>query len=246
MKGDLEEEVTKGGKSFVRRLNPDRTYPAPDGSTLELVCRSLMLVRNVGHLMTNPAILDADGNMLLDVRGWGHLTATGALHLDPEEAMVIQDRIGARVAEAMNDACPPEGKRAEEECEDFVVGGAPDYFYYRLKYDVPELFTSKDLKPGIAFDCLWGAYSRMTYERTDGLEWEDGDTVGLDCLTHYELLAFGIAVDFSWLYKVLLVDMANHPERALEDDGGIGEATDTLIMVLKGRVSELVERTTLS
>ncbi|WP_112607022.1 malate synthase G [Rhizobium sp. WW22] len=62
MKGDLTEEVAKGGKTFTRRLNPDVVYTAPDGSTFDLHCRSLMLVRNVGHLMTNPAILDRDGN----------------------------------------------------------------------------------------------------------------------------------------------------------------------------------------
>jgi len=62
MKGDLQEEVTKGGSSFIRKLNPDTEITAPDGSTFELHRRSLMLVRNVGHLMTNPAILDRDGN----------------------------------------------------------------------------------------------------------------------------------------------------------------------------------------
>ncbi len=62
MKGDLTEEVAKGGKTFTRRLNPDVAYTAPDGGTFDLHCRSLMLVRNVGHLMTNPAILDRDGN----------------------------------------------------------------------------------------------------------------------------------------------------------------------------------------
>jgi malate synthase len=62
MKGDLVETVEKAGGSFQRRLNPDRSYTAPDGSSLQLKGRSLMLVRNVGHLMTNPAVLDRDGN----------------------------------------------------------------------------------------------------------------------------------------------------------------------------------------
>ncbi len=61
MKGDLAEEVTKGGKTFTRALNPDLEFVAKDGSALTLKGRSLMLVRNVGHLMTNPAILDRDG-----------------------------------------------------------------------------------------------------------------------------------------------------------------------------------------
>ena len=62
MKGDLQEKFIKGGSEITRSLNPDRNYIAPDGSGFKLPGRSLMLVRNVGHLMTNPAILDKDGN----------------------------------------------------------------------------------------------------------------------------------------------------------------------------------------
>jgi malate synthase len=61
MKGDLAEEISKNGKSFTRKLNPDREYIGRDGKPFALHGRSLMLVRNVGHLMTNPAITFGDG-----------------------------------------------------------------------------------------------------------------------------------------------------------------------------------------
>lgn len=64
MKGDLVEEVTKGDKTFTRAMNPDREYTGLNGDTVKLHGRSLLFVRNVGHLMTNPAILDEQGNEL--------------------------------------------------------------------------------------------------------------------------------------------------------------------------------------
>jgi malate synthase len=60
-RGDLAEEVSKGGKSFTRVLNGDRSYTSPDGSELILPGRSLLFVRNVGHLMTNDAVVFGEG-----------------------------------------------------------------------------------------------------------------------------------------------------------------------------------------
>ena len=62
MKGDLEESFIKGENKMTRSLSQDRDYLTKDGSDMKLPGRSVLLVRNVGHLMTNPAILDGNGN----------------------------------------------------------------------------------------------------------------------------------------------------------------------------------------
>lgn len=85
MKGGLSEEVHKGGKSFIRKLHDDIDFTTPKGKAGSLRGRSLMLVRNVGHLMTNPAILDRDGNEIPEGIMDAFLTGLIALHdIGPE------------------------------------------------------------------------------------------------------------------------------------------------------------------
>ncbi|MEM6760045.1 MAG: malate synthase G [Pseudomonadota bacterium] len=80
MQGGLSETFEKGGQTITRTLNADKTYRAPDGSTASLKGRALLLVRNVGHLMTNPAILDRDGSEVFEGLMDALLTTMIAMH----------------------------------------------------------------------------------------------------------------------------------------------------------------------
>ena len=80
MKGDLSEKVNKGGSSFTRTMNPDREYSTPAGGSLTLHGRSLLFIRNVGHLMTNDAILDQEGFEVPEGIMDGLVTSLIAIH----------------------------------------------------------------------------------------------------------------------------------------------------------------------
>ncbi len=95
MKGDLAEEVAKGGKTFTRTMNPDRVYTGIDGGEVTLHGRSLLFVRNVGHLMTSDAILDAEGNEVPEGIMDGLITSLIAVHSLNGKARVSNSRTGS-------------------------------------------------------------------------------------------------------------------------------------------------------
>ncbi|MFT7148095.1 MAG: malate synthase [Yoonia sp.] len=80
MKGNLTAEFQKGGKTMTRRLAEDATYTAPDGGTVTLKGRALLWIRNVGHLMTNPAILDSNGDEVFEGLMDAMVTVLIAMH----------------------------------------------------------------------------------------------------------------------------------------------------------------------
>lgn len=80
MKGDLAEQVSKAGETFTRTMNPDRSYTEPNGGEVVLHGRSLLFIRNVGHLMTIDAILDKDGQEVPEGILDGLLTSLAAIH----------------------------------------------------------------------------------------------------------------------------------------------------------------------
>jgi malate synthase len=80
MQGNLEDEIKKGEQVFVRKINADREYTTGTGESFSVKGRSMLFVRNVGHLMTNPAIIDKEGNEIPEGIMDGVVTALIAIH----------------------------------------------------------------------------------------------------------------------------------------------------------------------
>ena len=205
MQGDLTEEVTKGGKTFTRALNPDQSYTAADGSgDYMLPGRALMLVRNVGHLMTNPAILLEDGSEVFEGLMDAMITALIARHdlAKPAEHPLRNSRAGSVYVVKPKMHGPDEvafADRVFTHVEEVL--GLPAYTV-KLGIMDEERRTSVNLK-----ECIRAAKHRVAFINTGFL-----DRTGDEIHTSMEAGAFapkGTLKDRGWIdaYEKLNVDV---------------------------------------
>ena len=168
MKGDLKEEVSKGDKTFTRTLNPDRSYSDVDGEEFSIKGRALMLVRNTGHLMTNPAVLDEDGNEVFEGLMDALFTSLCAVHDIGREG--VQGRYGNSQAGSIYIVKPKMHGPDEVAFSNTLFGMVEDVLglpRYTLKMGImdEERRTTVNLK-----ECIRAAKERVCFINTGFLD----------------------------------------------------------------------------